>query len=95
MIILSAFVAGCAALYVLAPLLGWQSAPAFPDEATLGRSSREELLRERREILAAIKDLEMEYEVGKLTREDYTRTREQMAQQALEIYRKMDGNGQT
>ena len=94
MIFLLALVAGCTVLFILAPLLGWRSTPAFPDEATISRDSREELLQERREILAGIKDLEMEYEVGKLTREDYTKTREQLARQAVEIYRQMDRNGQ-
>ncbi len=89
MIVLAALVAGSAALFVLAPLLGWGSAPAF--ETTSPAADRhEELLARRREVLAAIKDLEMEHEVGKLTREDYERSRELLGRQAIEIYRQLD-----
>ncbi|HZI92821.1 MAG TPA: hypothetical protein VFE84_01145 [Patescibacteria group bacterium] len=89
MIILTGVVAAAAALFVLSPLLGWGGSPAF--ETTTPAGSREqELLRQRQETLASIKDLEMEYEVGKLTKEDFDQTRERLSQQAIEIYRQMD-----
>jgi len=90
MMILSAALAGVTALWVLAPLLGWGTAPAFDPPAAAKASLKEELLRQRQEILAGIKDLDLEYEVGKLTKEDYEMTRERLAQQAVEIYRQMD-----
>jgi len=90
MMILSAAVAGVAALFVLAPLLGWGAAPAFDPPAAAKAGLKEEMLRQRQEILVGIKDLDLEYEVGKLTKEDYEKTRERLAQQAVEIYRQMD-----
>jgi hypothetical protein len=88
-ILLSALVAATAALYILAPLLGWGSTPAFETGAAF-RGKREELLDRRREILAGIKDLDLEYEVGKLTPEDYEQIRESLSLQAIEIYRELD-----
>ena len=89
MIVLTAIVAGAAAFFVLSPLLGWGTSPAF-ETATPANTRDQELLRQRREVLAGIKDLEIEYEVGKLTKEDFEQTRERLSQQALEIYRQMD-----
>ena len=88
MILLSALVAAGAVLFILAPLLGWGVTPAFDLAGSTGR--RDELLRQRQEILAGLKDLDLEYEVGKLTREDYEQTRERLSGQAIEIYREMD-----
>ena len=93
MIILAALAAGCTALFVLSPLLGWRTAPAFEDEADAARRAREEILSRRQELLAGIKDLEMEYEVGKLTRSDYRKSRDELTRQAVEIYRQMDRDG--
>lgn len=93
MIVLAALVAGCTALFVLSPILGWRTAPAFEDEADIARRAREELLQRRQELLAGIKDLEMEYEVGKLTRDDYERSRDELTRQAVEVYRQMDQDG--
>jgi hypothetical protein len=89
MILLTAIVAGAAALFILAPLLGWGVSPAFESAAT-ATPRDQELLRQRQEILAGIKDLEFEYAVGKLTKEDFERTREGLSEQAIEIYRQMD-----
>ena len=92
MLALSATVAGAVALFILGPLLGWGSAPAF-ETAPAGSDRRRELLERRQETLGALRDLQMEFEVGKLTREDYEQTRERLTRQAVEIYREMDEDG--
>jgi len=89
---LSASVAGAVALFILSPLLGWGAAPAF-DAASPGSDRKRELLEQRQETLAALRDLQMEFEVGKLTREDYEQTRERLTLHAVEIYREMDKDG--
>jgi len=89
---LSASVAGAVALFILSPLLGWGTAPAF-DAAPPGSDRKRELLEQRQETLAALRDLQMEFEVGKLTREDYEQTRERLTLHAVEIYREMDKDG--
>ena len=88
MILLSAFVAAGTVLFIIAPLLGWGVTPAF--DLTGSSSRRDELLRQRQEILAGLKDLDLEFEVGKLTREDFEQTRERLSGQAIEVYREMD-----
>lgn len=92
MIFLSALVVAGATLYILAPLLGWGATPAF-ETGDAARGAQEELLERRRELLAGIKDLDLEFEVGKLTREDYDQIRERLSQQAVEIYRELDRHG--
>jgi hypothetical protein len=84
---LSAALLGAATFWILAPLLGWseESAtgiPVNPENA--------DLLATRQEILSAIKDLEMEFQVGKLTEEDFRLTREQLAREAVELFKRMD-----
>ena len=91
MIILTAAVVGSAILFILAPLLGWGATDAF-EKATDGSTRRAELMSQRQEILASLADLEFEFEVGKLTKEDFERTRERLTQQAVEIYRQMDAH---
>jgi len=90
MLVLAVLLTGLTALFVFAPLLGWGGdAPAFDDlSAAAGRE--EDALRRRQEILASIKDLELEYEVGKLTKEDYEQIRERLSGDAIDIYRQMD-----
>lgn len=88
MILLSALVAAATVLFIIAPLLGWGVTPAF--DLAGSSSRRDELLRQRQEILAGLKDLDLEFEVGKLTREDFEQTRERLSSQAIEVYREMD-----
>ena len=92
MIILTAVVVGTAILFILAPLLGWGASGAF--ETATGESTRRaELIAQRQEILSSLADLNLEFEVGKLTKEDFERTRERLTQQAVEIYRQIDTHG--
>jgi hypothetical protein len=86
MILLSALVVAVVALWVLGPLLGWGATEAFPAEAT----AKNELLARRQEALKDLKDLEMEFAVGKLTREDFERTKAELSHQAVEIYKEID-----
>ncbi|HKY33626.1 MAG TPA: hypothetical protein VJV23_13935 [Candidatus Polarisedimenticolia bacterium] len=89
MLILAALVAFATALFVLAPLLGWGGgSSAF--EAAPGSGPAGDLLQRRQELLDAIKDLDMEHEVGKLTPEDHREIRETLTRQAVEVYRQMD-----
>jgi hypothetical protein len=84
----TALILGATTLWVLAPVLGWTRAEDQGED----RISEEQqaLLDSRREILASIKDLEMEYKVGKLTSEDYEETRERMTREAVEVLRRLD-----
>lgn len=90
MVILAGLVVALAVLFVLAPLLGWGDDPAFETEDARAAGERDALLHRRQQILAGIKDLELEYAVGKLTREDFDRTREALGAEAVEVYRRLD-----
>lgn len=84
----AAAVIGSTTLWVLWPLLGWGGeTEEIPSAAA---DAHEELLATRRELLAAIKDLEMEFEIGRLSREDYEETRERLTREAVEVLRKLD-----
>jgi|SoiMethySBSTD1v2_1073268.scaffolds.fasta_scaffold4053185_2 hypothetical protein len=89
----SAVLAGAVALYVLGPILGWGSPAPLADTGAREADRRRELLDRRQETLAGLKDLTMEYEVGKLTREDYEQQREKLTREAVEIYRELDKDG--
>ena len=92
MIILSAVVAGLTAIFILSPLLGWGGSPAWQTRST-ATDRHDELLTRRQTILGDLKDLEIEYEVGKLTKEDFEQTRERLSKQAIETYRELDKDG--
>ncbi len=94
-VVLAAAILGATTLWVLAPLLGWGGA-AEEARRDVAAADREDMLARRREILAAIKDLEMEFHVGKLNREDFEETRERLAREAIEVLRKIDaGSGRS
>jgi hypothetical protein len=90
---LSAAIAGAVALYVLGPLLSWGGSVSPEDAGSGGSDRRRELMDRRQEALAGLKDLEMEYAVGKLTPEDYQQQREKLTREAVAIYREMDKDG--
>ncbi|MFQ5701199.1 MAG: hypothetical protein ACE5HU_05090 [Acidobacteriota bacterium] len=90
MLILEAFVAGLTILFVLAPLLGWSVRPAFETSARLACDNIDDLRAQRRQILASIKDLDLEFAVGKLTQPDYEQAREELSREAIAVYRRLD-----
>ncbi|HET6373443.1 MAG TPA: hypothetical protein VFG76_09050 [Candidatus Polarisedimenticolia bacterium] len=92
MIILSAIVAGLTAIFVLSPLLGWGGSPAWETRSTAA-DRHAELLTRRQTLLGDLKDLEIEFEVGKLTKEDFEQARERLSRQAVETYRELDKDG--
>jgi len=87
-----ASVLAAAALWVLSPILGWGDAAG--ERHDLAAAEREDLLQHRQERLSAIKDLEMEYRVGKLSKEDFEETRERLAGEAVEVLKALDARGE-
>lgn len=51
----------------------------------------EELLARKEQIYAAIRDIELDYRMGKLSEEDYAALREQYKNEAIQIMKKLDG----
>jgi hypothetical protein len=66
----------------------WVSAPLFggPErmDPAAEPSARDRWEREKRQALAAIKETELDFEMGKLSREDYDRMRARFEARALE-----------
>ena len=52
----------------------------------------EELQARKAEIYAAIRDIELDYRMGKLSEEDYQSLRDQYKNEAIQIMKKLDGS---
>jgi hypothetical protein len=74
------------AAWVAAPLFG---APERMDPAA-EPSARDRWEREKRQALAAIKETELDFEMGKLSEEDYARMRARFEARALEAMEALD-----
>ncbi len=82
---LALLVAAGAAAYVLWPMLT-RTAPAVP----LEDDRLTELISRKDSALVAIKDLEFDHQVGKLSDEDYTRFDARLRQQAIAYLQQID-----
>jgi hypothetical protein len=76
------------AVYVAAPLFG---APDLIGVST--PSERERWERQKRQALAAIKETELDHQMGKLSDEDFGRMRARFEQQALEALAALERGG--
>jgi hypothetical protein len=77
------------ALFVAAPLFGVPE-PALAEETP---SERDRWERDKRQALAAIKETELDHQMGKLSDEDYGRMRERFERQALEALAALERGG--
>lgn len=84
-LLLALLIALAAVGYVLWPLVS-QEAPLLPVED----SRLSELLARKDNALRAIKDLEFDYQVGKIGDEDYQRLRERLDRQAISLLQQVE-----
>jgi len=77
------------ALFVAAPLFG--TPETLVAEGT--PSERDRWEREKRNALAAIKETELDHQMGKLSDEDYGRMRERFERQALDALAALERGG--
>jgi len=77
------------ALFVAAPLFGAPE-PAIAEGTP---SERDRWERQKRQALAAIKETELDHEMGKLSDEDYGRMRERFERQALDALAALERGG--
>jgi hypothetical protein len=75
------------AAYVARPL--FERAPAQPAEA----APHAELLAERENVLAALRELDFDYATGKLDEADYQGQRARLVSQGAEVLRQLDAAG--
>ncbi len=69
-------------IYIFVPLVNESYWPF------INRGSLAGIQEEKKESIRAISDLDFEYEMGKLTKDDYTSTREFLKKQALPVMEK-------
>ena len=77
------------ALFVAAPLFGAPE-PAIAEGTP---SERDRWERQKRQALAAIKETELDHQMGKLSDEDYGRMRERFEHQALDALAALERGG--
>lgn len=77
-----------AVLYVAYPLLA-EAAPASTEPQT-EEGRREALLAEKANLIAGLKDIEMDYRTEKLSDEDYQRLKTEFEGRAIGILKKID-----
>ena len=77
------------ALFVAAPLFGAPE-PAIAEGTP---SERDRWERQKRQALAAIKETELDHQMGKLSDEDYGRMRERFERQALDARAALERGG--
>jgi len=73
------------AVYIAAPFTARPREIAAPEE-----SSRDRLLAERNTVLTAIRDLDFDFQTGKLLEEDYRTVREKYAVRGVAILKELD-----
>ncbi|MCA9660617.1 MAG: zinc ribbon domain-containing protein [Myxococcales bacterium] len=76
-------------LYVVAATLG---RPEGSIEVGIGGASKAELRDEKRRLLRALKELEFDYGMGKLSKGDYESVSATYKMRAIEVMRALDGN---
>lgn len=79
-----------ALVFVVLPLFQLSGSP---ERAVQGAGPHDEWLRRRDEAYAAIKEMEFDYEMGKLSPEDYRLMRSRYEGQAIEALAALDGAG--
>ena len=79
------------AIFVAAPLFGAPETAA----AVEAPSDRDRWERQKRQALAAIKETELDHEMGKLSDEDFARMRERFERQALDALAALDAASST
>ncbi len=78
-----------AIIYVAYPLVSDKLLLGF---AEAGESGREQLLNEKDEIISSLKDIEMDYRMGKLSLPDYTQLRVDFERRAADALKRLDEN---
>jgi hypothetical protein len=76
-----------AIIYVAYPLVSDRVLLSFGDA---GGSRREQLLNEKDEVISSLKDIEMDYRMGKLSLQDYTQLRVDFERRAADILKRLD-----
>lgn len=75
-------------LYVAYPLL-WDETKAEPPPEE-PPSDRQTILREKEDVVADLKDIEMDYRMGKLSSQDYQDLRSEYEERAADVFEQVE-----
>ena len=75
-------------LYVAYPLL-WDEADAEPPPEA-PRTDRQAILREKEDVVADLKDIEMDFRMGKLSSRDYEDLRSEYEERAVDVFERAE-----
>ena len=75
-------------LYVAYPLLWGETKTQPPPEAP--RTDRQAILREKEDVVANLKDIEMDYRMGKLSSRDYEDLKSEYEERAVEVFEQVE-----
>ena len=75
-----------AVLYIAYPLLQEEKKESAPED---GVTDQEKALREKENIIESLKDIEMDFRMGKLSTQDYQSLKLDFEQQAVEIFQRV------
>jgi len=78
-----------AIIYVAYPLV---SEKLLATGLETGESGRELLLNEKDEVISSLKDIEMDYRMGKLSLQDYNQLRTDFERRAADVLKRLDEN---
>lgn len=84
-LIVALLVSAAVVLYVIRPLIDQRPAPIFIDDDRLT-----DLMTRKDVTLRAIKDLEFDYHVGKVSEEDFERFKQTLSQQAIGLIQQIE-----
>ena len=75
-----------AVLYIAYPLLQEEKKKSAPEDDV---TDQEEALREKEDIIESLKDIDMDFRMGKLSTQDYQSLKLDFEQQAVEIFQRV------
>ncbi|MFQ5930273.1 MAG: hypothetical protein ACE5MK_11290 [Acidobacteriota bacterium] len=77
----------CAVLYVAYPLLRETKEIQAPEDE---KTDWEKTVQEKEDVIEALKDIDMDFRMGKLSRQDYQSLKSDFEQRAVEVFKKLE-----
>ncbi len=75
-----------AVLYIAYPLLKEEQSEPAPEDGT---TDQEKLLNEKEDVIENLKDIEMDFRMGKLSTQDYQSLKSEFEQRAVNVFQKL------
>ncbi len=75
-----------AVLYIAYPLLKEEKREPAPEDQ---RTDQEMVLKEKEDVIETLRDIEMDFRMGKLSTQDYQALKSDFEQQAVEVFQRL------